>query len=269
MPHLMPSVIQSLNRQTLEALDLVGAIRHPGENGRARENILRDFIASLLPSTYRASTGFVFDSAGNTSRQIDLIVYRHDYAPVFVVGGINHFLIEAVVAVFEVKAAITSTAALGQALDNVRSVLALDRTAGGENYVVVGNQHGPMVDVARYSHRVFGGILTEASLADETLLEQARQYTASHPRAEWPNAYFDARGRTLVYGCDRDGTPGITVDPTEATRLFLSDGAYPSLLTLAEFLLDLVRVAELVDYKPSLYFHSPALSGTTAALPDA
>jgi hypothetical protein len=65
------------------------------------------------------STGFVVDALGGKSKQIDVVVYRTDYAPVFEIGRVKHFLVESVVAVLEVKAAIDSQADLTRALENI------------------------------------------------------------------------------------------------------------------------------------------------------
>jgi hypothetical protein len=62
-------------------LELTRRIDHPGESGRAREQILTAFIRRLVPSTFGVSTGFVIDAVGGLSRQLDVVVYRTDYAP--------------------------------------------------------------------------------------------------------------------------------------------------------------------------------------------
>jgi hypothetical protein len=85
----------------------------------------------------------VVDGVGGKSRQVDIVVYRTGYAPVFQIGGVNHFLVESVAAVLEVKAGITSTAQLGSALENIRSVKALDRTNRHRNYRLIEDQQIP------------------------------------------------------------------------------------------------------------------------------
>ena len=102
---------------TRRRLELAQQIEHPGESGRAREQILTAFIEQLVPSSFGVSTGFVVDALGG-SRQLDVVVYQTDYAPVFEIGGVKHFLAESVVAVLEVKAVIDSKRDLTQALDN-------------------------------------------------------------------------------------------------------------------------------------------------------
>jgi methionine synthase I (cobalamin-dependent) len=87
-----------------------------------------------------------------------VVVYRTDYAPVFESGGVKHFLVESVVAVLEVKAAIKSKARLTEALDNVASsVKALDRTNRGRNRVIVERLAAGRTERENHLHQVFGG----------------------------------------------------------------------------------------------------------------
>jgi hypothetical protein len=268
MADVVPTILASLVRQTLDSLDLAGAIAHPGESGHARENILRDFIARLLPTAYEASTGFVFNSAGEISRQIDLVVYRRDYAPVFEIGGIKHFMVEAVSAVIEVKAAIQSREVLVDALENIRGVKALDRSAGGRNYVLRGSQQAGPVNADEFTQQIFGAIVMERSLSHPTLLSEWSGFLGSHPRREWPNAYYDVRHLSLMYGYDNaSGAAETCADPALATETLWSDASVvPPLANLAEDILDLLRVSDVIDYSPAGYFRRP-IGGHALPLP--
>jgi hypothetical protein len=268
MPDVVPTIVASLVRQTIERLDLASAIAHPGESGRARENTLRDFIIRLLPTAYEASTGFVFNSAGEISPQVDLVIYRRGYAPVFEIGGVNHFMVEAVAAVIEVKAAIESREVLGQALENIRRVKALDRTAGGRNYVLHGNHNGGPVVPDQFAHQIFGAIVTEQSLAAATLVAEWTAFLAVHPRPQWPNAYYDVRHLALMYAHHSEtGSVIVAADPSDAGEILVSNASVaPPLQQLAEDLLDLLRVAEVIDYSPAGYFRTAA-AGEAFPLP--
>lgn len=135
---MIPRVLASRDRSLLNELELATTIEHPSESGRAREPAWSSFIAPLLGTSYTTSPspGIVFDGHGTKSRQMDVVVHRSDYAPVFPISGVPHFLIESVAAAFEVRAAIDSTSDLESALANIRSVKALDRTGGGLNYIL-------------------------------------------------------------------------------------------------------------------------------------
>jgi hypothetical protein len=130
------TILRALADETRRRLELAGQIEHPGESGRAREQILTAFIEQLVPSLFGVSTGFVVDALGGKSRQLDVVVYQTDYAPAFEIGRVKHFLAESVVAVLEVKAAIDSERDLTQALDNIASVRGLDRSNRGRNRLI-------------------------------------------------------------------------------------------------------------------------------------
>lgn len=56
------------------ALDLrQRLVPHHGEQGAAREEIVRAFLRSYLPKRFEVSSGFVFDAGGRISGQTDII----------------------------------------------------------------------------------------------------------------------------------------------------------------------------------------------------
>ena len=56
-------------------------ISHPGEKGTATELCWGDLLRDYLPKRYQISKGFVVDSKGQISDQIDLIIYDRQYSP--------------------------------------------------------------------------------------------------------------------------------------------------------------------------------------------
>ena len=50
----------------------------------------------MLPAELGIDTGFVIDAAGGVSKQIDIVIYRTSYHPVFEIGGVKYFLVESV-----------------------------------------------------------------------------------------------------------------------------------------------------------------------------
>jgi hypothetical protein len=257
MATLTKDIINNLNKEVLNQLDLTEAIEHPGENGRAREQILAAFFRKLIPQSFGVSTGFVIDAQGRKSKQIDLIIYRNDYHPVFEIGGIRHFMVESVAIVMENKASIKSTKSLNQALENLKSVKMLDRTNCNKNYILTGSNQGPKVNPDNFQHQIFGAILTEDSLSRDTLMEELFQYYQSNPdRNLWPNFYADVRHMSGSYL--KSVTPAIgTVVPSEAMYLGLTDcnseNFVPPLCELAFEVINFLRVMPKIDYHPSDY----------------
>jgi hypothetical protein len=256
MTHRLTNIIlDSLNRQILNQLDLANAIKHPGENGRAREQILADFFKQLLPRSYSISTGFVIDAVGGISKQIDLVIYRSDYHPMFEIGSIKHFPVESVAAVIENKASITSGKKLLQALENIKSVKALDRTNQGKNYLIGAGQGSP-VNPDNFQHQVFGGIMTEQSLSPDVLRQKLFGFMQANPRRTWHNYYADVRNFSAIYL--KSVNPSLmTVIPNEARYLAFTqraaDNYVAPLIELATEVLNFIRVAPIIDYKPTSY----------------
>ena len=66
------TIVKALDEEVQTKLKLAKAITHPGESGRARENIIAEFLRKLVPQSIGIDTGFVIDSQGGISKQIDI-----------------------------------------------------------------------------------------------------------------------------------------------------------------------------------------------------
>jgi hypothetical protein len=254
---LIRKILESLNSEVLSQLDLAKNITHPGESGRSREQIVAAFFQRLLPKSSDISTGFVIDATGAISKQIDIVIYRNDYHPVFEIGGIKHFLIESVAVVMENKSSIASKTTLYQALENIKSVKKLDRTNHGKNYTLHGSERGPEVNPAKFQDQVFSAILTEESLSRDTLKQEFLGFLRSNPdRNLWPNFYADVRHLSISYL--KSIKPGeASVIPSEAIYLGLTDKTsvnfVPSLIELAFEVINFLRIAPQIDFSPTDY----------------
>ena len=79
-------------------------LRHPGEFGTYREGIVRDFLQSFLPQRLAIDTGFVVNPLGETSGQIDLVIYDPSLTPPLESKNRQRFFpVETVIAAGEVK----------------------------------------------------------------------------------------------------------------------------------------------------------------------
>ncbi len=77
---------------------------HPGTMGDASELRWKEMLREVLPGRYQVSKGFVVDSVGMRSEQIDVIVHDLTYSPLWWEdGGYLYVPAESVYAVFEVK----------------------------------------------------------------------------------------------------------------------------------------------------------------------
>lgn len=259
VPH---AVLRAAEEEVRRNLSVAETIRHPGESGRAREEVIRHFLRSFVPSAYGVDTGFVVDANGQSSKQIDIVIHRTDYHPTFVVGGVKHFMVESVVAVIENKASISSTKRLQQALQNIESVKTLDRSGGGRNYVVMDfHGRGPDVDNRTPQHQVWGAILTQASLAPDTLLAQLEEFCNCRPRHLWPDSYVDVEHFALLYLHSNEAAGlSLTLYPAHADRLVRTDPSNPQcerpLIDFARLLADRLRTGAIIDFDASRYFNA-------------
>lgn len=80
------------------------AATHPVAKGDGSELHWRTMLEKFLPSRYQVSKGFVIDSHGMRSEQIDVIIHDHVFSPLlWEDGGYTYVPAESVYAVFEVK----------------------------------------------------------------------------------------------------------------------------------------------------------------------
>jgi hypothetical protein len=77
---------------------------HPGAKGDGSELHWKEMLSEFLPKRYQVSKGFVVDSAGKRSDQIDVIIHDQFFSPLlWEDGGHMYVPAEGVYAVFEVK----------------------------------------------------------------------------------------------------------------------------------------------------------------------
>jgi hypothetical protein len=55
------------------------SITHNGRMGEVNEQLFIDVLRRYLPRRYGVEQGIVIDSNGNTSDQIDIVIYDHQY----------------------------------------------------------------------------------------------------------------------------------------------------------------------------------------------
>ena len=111
----------ALSRQVLD---------HAGEKGASIERIVRSGLRDILPSKIGVSHGFVIDSLGGRSKQLDIILYDRLNAPrFFPLRGVQVLPVETTYACGEVKAEIRRKRDLKDCLNKCTSYKALKRTA--------------------------------------------------------------------------------------------------------------------------------------------
>ena len=133
-------------------------ITHSGSKGDALENAWIDWLRKYLPNRYSVDKAIVIDSNGDTSDQIDIVIYDNYFTPfIFSQNGFHYIPAEGVYAVFEVKPDIadfskkmTNIEYAGRKIESVRK---LKRTT--TDIISVGK-----LQEARGLTKIVGGILT-------------------------------------------------------------------------------------------------------------
>ena len=120
-------------------------------------------MREYLPTRYRISNGFAVDYEGNTSEQIDCMIFDAHYTPKIIPNEESLYIpAEAIHAVFEVKQKI-SKKTLVDASDKVHSVRKLKRTTS--RYIGDGRNREP-----KPVFHIIGGLLAEKSDYSDNLL---------------------------------------------------------------------------------------------------
>lgn len=158
---------QAMLRSKLQVL-----IDHPVSKGEQGESAWIEFFRGFLPNKYAVDKGFVFDSKGGMSEQIDIIIYDALYTPlVFATDAGEKFVTaESVYAVFESKQTIDK-ANLEYANKKIESVRSLHRSSRG--MIASGKPVGP-----RALTPILGGILSVNSIGSNTLVNHIKNYNA-------------------------------------------------------------------------------------------
>jgi hypothetical protein len=102
---------------------LVGLLDHSSTVGQAREFLVARLLKTILPSGVHIGSGIVIDGYGNSSKQIDIVIYDPKF-PLLTVESGGLYFIEGVLATIEIKSTL-DTEKLKTSLENSKSILTL------------------------------------------------------------------------------------------------------------------------------------------------
>lgn len=110
-------------RLQLEIDHLNKLITHKGERGLANEKSLSNLLVKFLPKRYSIGTGIIIDKHGNSSKQVDIIIYDSDFHPELFSQGAAASLypVDVVYMTIEIKTTMTKDS-MNDAIENVVSV---------------------------------------------------------------------------------------------------------------------------------------------------
>lgn len=160
-----------IHKRLLADFEAAGNFGHPTMTGNSRESNIRDFVDRYTPDRFGVTEGKLVDLNGQTSDQLDLIVYdKWSAVPILDLKGGCILPVEAALVIVEVKSRFTSDKAEA-CLSNAASVFRL--------------RPGASAWVSRRSQG-------QAAMPGEyRLLYSILAYTSSASPGGWPKTEFN------------------------------------------------------------------------------
>lgn len=125
----LKNLFEAQQNQMIATAGIAEGINHPVVSGDVKENHWQRILDSYLPKRYQVEKAIVVDVEGETSDQIDIVIFDRQYTPFLLnVDGAKYVPAEGVYAVFEVKPEI-SLKNIEYAGQKVFSVRKLKRTS--------------------------------------------------------------------------------------------------------------------------------------------
>lgn len=215
--HKIDKLLHGLQDAMQAAFKAAEAYRHQGIRGQARETSLVDFLNRTLPDKFRAISGEVVDAAGQTSGQIDVIIFDASVNmpfPRFHEDDPYILPAEALLATIEVKSRLTKDR-VNEAVDGLKRLIALQPFGGDWASARRGN------DLMRYP-RVFTsvfGYTTDIVSGKSWAYGELRRFRDSCAAKGVPCEYlnrvvvldrgtlFPAEGNSLTAASDEESVP--------------------------------------------------------------
>lgn len=149
----LKELFRSYQAEMEKTLCVSRTIGHAPTKGDETETCWIQWFKDYMPNRYQADKGFVVDSRGSISEQIDVIVYDQHYSP-FLLNRGNYVYVpaESVYAVFEVKQTMNS-GFVEYSGKKIASVRGLHRTSAPITYAA--GKYEP-----RELFNILGGILS-------------------------------------------------------------------------------------------------------------
>jgi hypothetical protein len=245
---MLKELLDDAGRQMRERLR-AQLLPHRGETGRDREAVFREFLRQYLPQRFSVSEGFLIDSAGNRSRQLDVVISDSTVSPLLELSsGVRFFPCETVVAVGQVKSHVTSRDELEGALSNLESAKTLDRSSGGH---ALGRVTGePLKPTENHLDALFTFlIVADKCLSADTAQEfMCSEWIPRHDCHLWPNLVFALDRYVLTFACER----GVCPNPIDARGVALIEGDQG--MVLSRFFLLLAQAIEVTRTAPVVWW---------------
>jgi hypothetical protein len=184
--------------------------------GEVCEAAVRKYLGETLGTRYSVTNGFAFDSEGNQSQELDVIVFDDYWATRLTPRDSDeppYVPVESVYAVMEVKKTLSSSA-LRDAIDNIRSFKALSRPAVGPKYVTSNMLiEGLGSKTGKARNRDFAAIFAlSAERSMEAVVEQLKADVTGLPPELWPDVVVVHKQGVILPLCVTCQSSGTRID---------------------------------------------------------
>lgn len=154
------SYLHFIADELIRNFSYAGQATTPGLVGGAREKPTRQKLETLLPTMIGIGTGCIIDTFGNTSKQMDIVIYEKNICPIYSINDspeTTYFPCEGVIGVGEIKSTLNNKE-LEDIFEKINSVKSLKRYAVPSKNIL---------DEETVSFRHYGNLTSFAGTKDE------------------------------------------------------------------------------------------------------
>ena len=184
-------------------MDISRLFEHAGDRGEYRERIVQEFLRPYLPECYGLGRGEVFSANGESSRQIDIVIYDAIFSSVLMKNERNQlFPCESVFGSIEVKTELKGET-LEQGVENIVSLKKLDREASDMLDILpfrrINVGKGLTYDTTKRNHYL-GVIFAYKGLESHTVVEYLEEQSNDpEKRMKLPDFVFNLEREYMVF----------------------------------------------------------------------
>lgn len=272
--------INHLAKELINNFSFSSAATTPVLVGSAREKEIIRKLELLLPSFVKIGSGCVIDSYGNTSKQIDIIIYEKDFCPVFSINDspeTTYYPCEAVIAVGEVKSSLNNKE-LEDIFKKIDSVKSLKRYCEigesifdgsvipfrkfGSKTHFIGSKEESYDQENKFLDQIFGfAFCGELNVSQSNIAENYKNLMKIYPFNRQPSLITILNHGLILYLNSK--TNYIHHDPKLADSLYVSDKQEGNFEFLLSNLVQVVNNHRTVNAK----FFSRYLSSIDSGIP--
>lgn len=220
-------------------------VEHSGDKGEFREEILSKLLRNYLPSCYGLGNGEVFSQDGESSKQIDIVIYDTVYSNVLFKDKSNSlFPCESVYGEIEVKSNLSSDE-LDKSIDNIASLKKLKREKSTFQDITPFYNLGLSPEGFRFpkekQNPYLGVVYGYDGISYETLMKTMDKKIETTERELMPDLIFNQSKKYLI-AKTKKGIPTMQSDFDGYSHLDAGDDILPIMFLILNSNLNTIRL---------------------------